>query len=49
MSESVLITLADYDELVEDSRLLSALRRAGVDNWVGWDHAIEMLYEEDEE
>lgn len=41
----VTIDRAEYERLVEDSNLLSALRAAGVDNWEGWDHAIEILQE----
>lgn len=42
MSETkISITLAEYDQLEKDSLLLNALRNAGVDNWCGWDDAIE--------
>ncbi len=32
-----------YEELIEDSRILSALRGAGVDNWDGYDDAMQSL------
>lgn len=42
MSETkISITLAEYDQLEKDSLLLNALRNQGVDNWDGWDDAIE--------
>lgn len=37
------ITDEEYADLLEDRRLLRALRAAGVDNWEGWDHAWEMI------
>lgn len=44
-SDQVTISAKEYERLVEDSNLLNALRAAGVDNWEGWDVAIEMLQE----
>lgn len=38
---TITITRSEYDNLVSDSGLLNCLRRAGVDNWDGWDFAIE--------
>ncbi len=38
---TVTISETDYDELLEDSRFLNCLRNAGVDNWDGYDYAIE--------
>lgn len=32
-----------YNELLEDSQFLDALMGAGVDNWGGYDIALEML------
>lgn len=32
-----------YDELLHDQRLLRALEAVGVDNWSGWDAALDML------
>jgi len=43
----VIITQKDFDELCSDSELLNALRNAGVDNWDGWDFAIESMAEEE--
>lgn len=46
MSDTVTISGTEYVRLLEDSQLLNALRAAGVDNWEGWDHALEMLEED---
>ena len=48
--ESSTITIGTklYDELVRDQQILDALRAAGVDNWDGWDEAMEMLGESNE-
>jgi hypothetical protein len=45
--EMVTITKAEYESLLEGSELLSCLKACGVDNWSGWDDAIEMFNEED--
>lgn len=42
--ELIYIPQYEYDQLVESQALLAALRRAGVDNWDGYDYAIE-IYE----
>lgn len=42
-----LITLEEYQELKADSNLLCALEQAGVDNWDGYDYAMEILNEEE--
>jgi len=41
----ITIDRAEYNSLIDDSNLLSALRAAGVDNWEGWDHAVELMQE----
>lgn len=47
MSGELITILEDeYLQLLEDSRLLGALRAAGVDNWDGWDLALEALEDE---
>lgn len=43
------ISLEEYDALIADQNLLEALRNAGVDNWEGWDDAIDALHEGDED
>jgi len=41
--DTITITQAEYDQLQRDSRFLAALRAQGVDNWVGYDAAIDAL------
>jgi hypothetical protein len=43
MEETVTISKKEYEELVKDSEKLSALEAAGVDNWQGYDNAMEMM------
>lgn len=40
---TITIPVAEYEQLKRDSELLAALRAAGVDNWSGWGHAIELM------
>ena len=35
----------EYQQLILDSNLLLALRQAGVDNWDGYDFALELFKE----
>ena len=42
------ISQEEYDQLIDDSLLLNCLRNAGVDNWDGWDFAIEAYQEQTE-
>jgi hypothetical protein len=44
--ETVTISKKEYESLLEDSEFLSALQGAGVDNWDGYDYAIELMNEE---
>jgi len=43
---SITISGEAYEELQNDQKLLDALRAAGVDNWDGWDEAIDIFNEE---
>ena len=43
--ETVTITKKVYDALCADSEKLMALEGAGVDNWQGYDYAMEALEE----
>lgn len=45
MEETVTISKKEYEELLEDQLLLQCLQGAGVDNWEGYDCAIEMMKE----
>lgn len=40
---TVTISKTLYDQLVADSEFLEALKGAGVDNWEGYDYAMESL------
>lgn len=42
------MTEAEFTELVEARDKLQALEAAGVDNWDGYDFAMELLNEEEE-
>jgi len=46
MVDEVTISKKEYEELVEDSKFLEALRGAGVDNWEGYDMAFEIMEDE---
>lgn len=45
-AEKVVISKKEYESLLEDSKWVSALENAGVDNWEGIDFAREILSEE---
>jgi hypothetical protein len=44
--EMVTITKAEYERLLESEAFLECLEAVGVDNWVGYDDAREMMEEE---
>jgi hypothetical protein len=43
MKLNITISKKEYESLLEDSEKLSALEAAGVDNWEGYDNAMEMM------
>lgn len=45
MEETIIISKSDYEQLLRDQELLGCLEACGVDNWSGWDDAIEMFTE----
>ncbi|EML6324883.1 hypothetical protein QCQ60_005227 [Bacillus cereus] len=45
--ETVTISKEDYEELLKDQEFLNCLDACGVDNWQGYEHACEMLEEEE--
>lgn len=50
--ENVTISKDEYDELLKEQAFLDCLRAAGVDNWEGYDFAIEEFqsqYPDDDE
>ncbi len=44
MDDTVTISKQQYEQLIEDSDILQCLRNAGVDNWDGWDFAMEEFH-----
>ena len=46
MEETITISKKEYEELLEDQKLLQCLQGAGVAyNWSGYDYAMEMMKE----
>lgn len=45
--KTVTISQKEYESLKEDSRKLLCLESAGVDNWGGYDFAMEEFYEDE--
>ncbi len=43
MEEDVTITKKEYEDLLKDQKILRALYGTGVDNWEGYDIALEDL------
>jgi len=41
--DEVIISFEEYQSLLNDSKFLTALQDAGVDNWGGIDYAYEMM------
>ena len=42
MPKTITISEEEYNDLLDDAEFLSALRMAGVDNWDGYDEAIDI-------
>lgn len=40
--ETVTISKSEYESLLKDSEWLTCLEVAGVDNWQGYDYALEL-------
>ena len=40
--ETVTISKKKYNQLLENSNWLECLESAGVDNWEGWDYAVDI-------
>lgn len=45
MEETVTISKKEYEELVKDGQFLRCLQYAGVDNWSGYEYALEIMKE----
>ena len=43
--KTITISLVEYEGLLAESRLLNALENAGVDNWHGYEYAMDELQE----
>ena len=41
--DSITISKEEYEQLLGKEKLLDCLEAAGVDNWGGWDDAMEMM------
>jgi hypothetical protein len=48
LNRTITIDLEDFEELQRDSQFLKHLYMAGVDNWEGYDFALESMQEEDD-
>ena len=44
--ETVIITKFQYEQFLKDQEFLRLLRKHGVDNWMGYDDALEEQYGE---
>jgi len=44
--ETITITKKEYNQLVDNSRFLTCLEACGVDNWIGFDDAHDMMEEQ---
>lgn len=44
---TITIPVSVWDQLNADSSMLNALEIAGVDNWEGYDYALESLHGDD--
>lgn len=47
--EMITITKEEYDELIQNYNFMQCLERAGVDNWDGYELAINMYQETEDE
>ena len=46
MDDKVTITRKEYEDLQQDEYFLQCLRAAGVDNWVGYEYAVDEYLKE---
>lgn len=49
MTETIEIPLKKYKRLLKSEEKLNCLEAAGVDNWEGYDFAMEDFYDDDDE
>ncbi len=43
--DTITISRKIYEDLIDDQRLLNALRANGVDNWSGYDLSVDLAFE----
>lgn len=43
--ETITISKKEYEQLLKDRNKLQALEEGGVDNWQGYDYAMELFFE----
>jgi hypothetical protein len=48
-NQTITISIREYEDLIDDSLFLNALRNAGVDNWEWYGEAIREYEEEKKE
>jgi hypothetical protein len=48
-NETITISVKEFNQLLEDSNFLNCLFAVGVDNWAGYDEAIQLLEEKKNE
>jgi len=49
MEETITISKKKYDDLVKDSRELSALHAGGVDNWEWYGESMRNIWDDEDE
>ena len=49
MCDTITIPVEEYENLCNDSYMLEVLKSCGVDNWCGYEDAMELYAEEREE
>lgn len=49
MTEMILVSKERYEELLKEESILEVLDAMGVDNWCGYDEAMKLLREGDDE
>lgn len=47
--KTITITIGEYEDLLEAQKKLDCLEGAGVDNWEGYDDAMSLMEEEEDQ
>ena len=45
LEKTITITEKEYNQLIKGQEFLQSLEAAGVDNWEGYDYALELIKE----